>query len=124
MRHVRHDQGMASYWSYLLAGLGITGLVIARTRPRVGWWFNIAAQIAWTAYSISTRQRGFLVSGVGYTYAYVRLLRQAYGLASSPRMKLRRRGPRPSEGCPVHPAGGCCWISQPAPTAAARTTGP
>ena len=75
-------------WSYLLAGLGITGLIVARRRPTVGWWFNIAAQAAWTAYAISTRQWGFLASGVGYTYAYVRLLRAA----QSARRRERAQG--------------------------------
>lgn len=65
-------------WSYLLGAIGITGLIIARTRPRLGWWFNIAAQVAWVWFAVDTRQWGFLAMSAGYSYAYVRLLIAAY----------------------------------------------
>ncbi len=68
---------MTPTWSYLLAALGITGLLVARWRPDLGWWFNIAAQIPWTWYAVSSGQWGFLASGVFYTLGYVLLLRQA-----------------------------------------------
>lgn len=65
-------------WSYGLAVLGVTGLWIAATHPRVGWWFNIAAQVVWIAYAIATRQWGFLVTAVAYGVVYARLLRRAH----------------------------------------------
>ncbi len=65
-------------WSYLLTAVGVTGLYIAARRPRVGWWFNIGAQVAWVAYAVSTRQWGFLASCGAYTFVYVRLVRRAY----------------------------------------------
>jgi hypothetical protein len=64
-------------WSIALAAVGITGLTIAANRPRIGWWFNIAAQVVWIAYGLSTHQGGFLVMSAAYTIAYVRLLRAA-----------------------------------------------
>lgn len=69
---------MNPLWSYALAAIGVTGLLVARRRPRVGWWFNIAAQAAWVAYAIATRQWGFLLTAGAYTAAYVLLLREAY----------------------------------------------
>lgn len=69
---------MSALWSYALAVIGVTGLIIAANRPRVGWWFNIAAQVVWVAYAVATRQWGFLLSVLAYGYAYVRLLRKAY----------------------------------------------
>lgn len=69
---------MSALWSYALAAIGVTGLFIAATRPRVGWWFNIVAQAAWVAYAVATRQWGFLLTAVAYTVVYVRLLRRAY----------------------------------------------
>ncbi|TAK89329.1 MAG: hypothetical protein EPO06_11730 [Burkholderiaceae bacterium] len=72
---------MNPVWSYLLAATGVTGLLIAANRPRVGYWFNIAAQGAWLAYAIATRQWGFLLSVVAYTVAFARLLRRAYRTA-------------------------------------------
>lgn len=65
-------------WSYLLAVVGITGLLVAARAPRVGWWFNIAAQAVWITFGAATAQYGFIVMSAGYTIAYVRLLRVAY----------------------------------------------
>ncbi len=65
-------------WSIALAVVGLTGLLIAARRPRIGWWFNIAAQAVWITYGITTAQYGFIVMSAGYTVAYVRLLRAAY----------------------------------------------
>lgn len=69
---------MSAVWSYALAVIGITGLLIAANRPRIGWWFNIAAQVVWVTYAVVTRQWGFLLSALAYAVAYVRLLRRAY----------------------------------------------
>lgn len=95
---------MSPVWSYVLAAIGITGLLIAATRPRVGWWFNIVAQLAWVTYAVVTRQWGFLASAVAYGVAYARLLRKAYrpaghftywcdhGDAAGPALGLLRHG--------------------------------
>jgi hypothetical protein len=72
---------MSPLWSFFLATIGITGLFIAANRPRVGWWFNIAAQVAWLVYAIGTRQWGFLLTAVAYALVYIRLLRRAYAEA-------------------------------------------
>lgn len=74
---------MNPLWSYALAVIGVTGLLIAATRPKVGWWFNIAAQAAWVTYAIATRQWGFLASALAYAGAYVRLLRKAQRAAAT-----------------------------------------
>jgi hypothetical protein len=69
---------MMGVWSYALSAIGVTGLLVAANRPKVGWWFNIASQSAWVAYAVATRQWGFLASAIAYTAAYVRLLRRAH----------------------------------------------
>lgn len=69
---------MTATWSFALAALGLTGLFIAATRPKVGWWFNIAAQVVWVAYAVATRQWGFVLTAVAYAVAYARLLRKAH----------------------------------------------
>lgn len=71
---------MSALWSYVLAALGITGLLIAATRPKVGWWVNIGAQVAWVGYAVATRQWGFLLTAVAYAVAYARLLRKAHAV--------------------------------------------
>lgn len=90
---------MSPIWSYALAAVGITGLLIAASRPKVGWWFNIAAQTAWVAYAVVTRQWGFLASALAYTIAYVRLLRRAHTTAPSPPWtpECAGRGPQPGD---------------------------
>jgi hypothetical protein len=76
-------------WSYGLAAVGVTGLFVAATHPRIGWWLNIAAQVAWVAYAITTRQWGFLASAMAYAVAYIRLLRKAH----APRAKRPKLTP-------------------------------
>ena len=68
---------MNPVWSFVLAAVGVTGLFIAASRPRVGWWFNIVAQAVWLAYALATQQWGFVVTAVAYALVYVRLLRRA-----------------------------------------------
>lgn len=84
---------MSVLWSYALAALGITGLLIAANRPKIGWWFNIAAQTAWVAYAVATRQWGFLASALAYAVAYLRLLRRAYRPRRAAPVKTRARYP-------------------------------
>lgn len=40
---------MSAVWSYVLAAIGVTGLWIAASRPRVGWWCNVGTQAVWLA---------------------------------------------------------------------------
>jgi hypothetical protein len=83
---------MSALWSYALAALGITGLLIAANRPKIGWWFNIAAQTAWVAYAVATRQWGFLASALAYAVAYLRLLRRAYRPVKPVKTRVRYPG--------------------------------
>lgn len=79
---------MSPYWSYLLAAVGVTGLWIAATRPRVGWWSNIAARAVWLVCGVATRQWGFLVTAVAYALVYARLLRSIYHAAPAARLRM------------------------------------
>lgn len=62
-------------WSWLLMAVGVTGLWLAGKRSWTGWPVGLAAQVLWLAYSITTRQWGFLVSCFVYGAVYLRNLR-------------------------------------------------
>ena len=71
----------------------------AATKPKVGWWFNIAAQAVWVGYAVATRQWGFLASALAYTAAYVRLLCRAHRDARRINLGRRRLPPLAPNGC-------------------------
>ena len=65
-------------WSYALTAMGVTGMLLAADRPRVGWWLNLGSQGIWAWYAVTTHQWGFLAAAACYSVAYLRLLRRAF----------------------------------------------
>jgi hypothetical protein len=65
---------MEQLWSWLLMAVGVTGLYLAGRRHWIGWAIGLGAQVLWLAYSISTRQWGFLVSCFVYGAIHLRNL--------------------------------------------------
>lgn len=63
---------MNPLWSYLLAAVGILGIVLAGQKKNVGWAIGAAAQVLWIVYAIVTDQPGFIVSALAYGAVYVR----------------------------------------------------
>lgn len=63
---------MNPLWSYGLAAIGITGLLLAGSKRKVGWAIGFGAQILWIAYALATDQPGFLVSAFAYGFVYAR----------------------------------------------------
>jgi hypothetical protein len=59
-------------WSYLLAAVGILGLVLAGQRRAIGWAVGLGAQGLWIAYALATHQFGFIVSALAYGAVYAR----------------------------------------------------
>lgn len=59
-------------WSYLLAAVGILGLVLAGRRKAIGWAIGLGAQGLWIAYALATHQFGFIVSALAYGAVYAR----------------------------------------------------
>lgn len=59
-------------WSYLLAAVGILGLVLAGRRKAIGWAIGLGAQALWIAYALATHQFGFIVSALAYGAVYAR----------------------------------------------------
>jgi hypothetical protein len=60
------------WWSWLLTGWGIVGLVLAGRRRAIGWAVGLSAQGAWIAYAVATRQWGFIASALAYSAVYGR----------------------------------------------------
>lgn len=63
---------MTWWWSWLLAGVGVTGLYLAGSKSRWGWAVGLAAQVLWVAYALATSQLGFLLSALAYGWVYAR----------------------------------------------------
>lgn len=63
---------MTWWWSWLLTGIGATGLLMAGSRNRYGWAVGLGSQALWIAYAISTEQYGFLASAGIYGFVYGR----------------------------------------------------
>jgi len=60
------------WWSWALAGVGITGLFLAGSSRKIGWAIGISAQVLWIMYAVSTRQWGFLATALAYGWVYAR----------------------------------------------------
>jgi hypothetical protein len=60
------------WWSWLLTGIGITGLWMLGNRWRAGFLVGLFAQVLWIAYAITTDQPGFFVSAVVYGAVNIR----------------------------------------------------
>lgn len=59
------------WWSWALTLIGVTGFWLAGRKVWWCWYVNIANQILWLAYSLATRQWGFLLGVVVYTAVFV-----------------------------------------------------
>lgn len=53
-------------WSWLLTGIGVTGLYLVTRKMWIGFVVGLGVQFLWIAYAIATRQWGFLVSAFAY----------------------------------------------------------
>lgn len=62
------------WWSWLLAGIGITGLWLAGNHRSLGWRIGLAVQALWIAYAVVSAQWGFIASAVAYGFVNARNL--------------------------------------------------
>lgn len=63
---------MTQLWSWLLAAVGVTGLLVAGSKYWWGWMIGLGAQVLWFIYAVATRQYGFIVSAFAYGAVYAR----------------------------------------------------
>lgn len=59
-------------WSFVLAAVGVLGLLLAGRRRWQGWGVGFGAQLLWVAYAVATEQWGFILSAVAYGTVYAR----------------------------------------------------
>lgn len=55
---------------WILMAVGILGFHLAGKKIWWAWYVNIANQIVWAVYSVTTQQWGFLVGVVFYTIVF------------------------------------------------------
>lgn len=60
------------WWSWVLAGIGVTGLYFAGSNRAVGWAIGLAVQVLWIGYAFATRQWGFIFSAIAYSAVNIR----------------------------------------------------
>jgi hypothetical protein len=58
-------------WSWGLSIIGVVGLLLVGHKNWRGYLVGIATEIAWVAYSIQTKQWGFIFGSTIYISAYV-----------------------------------------------------
>lgn len=63
---------MALALSFILAGGGLTGLLLAGSKRKVGWLIGLACQPLWIWFAISTGAYGLILNSVGYGAVYAR----------------------------------------------------
>jgi hypothetical protein len=57
-------------FSWVLATVGVTGMVIAGRKIWWGWLFNLANEILWVIFAVITKQYGFILMAIGYSAVY------------------------------------------------------
>ncbi len=61
---------MESWWSWLLAAMGITTIFFAGKKKWWAWTIGIVTETLWVYYSIVTKQYGFIVASFVYIAIY------------------------------------------------------
>lgn len=59
-------------WSFILAAIGILGLVLAGKKMKIGWAIGLGAQVLWIIFALVTHQWGFIISAFAYGFVYGR----------------------------------------------------
>lgn len=63
---------MSPWWSWTLAGIGVTGIWLIGSGRRIGWMVGVGVQALWIAYAVVTRQWGFVLSALCYGFVNAR----------------------------------------------------
>jgi hypothetical protein len=59
-------------WSWVLAAVGVVGLLLAGSSNKLGWAIGFGAQVLWIVFAVATEQYGFIASALAYGFVYAR----------------------------------------------------
>jgi hypothetical protein len=65
-----------SYWSWILAVIGITGIFLVGQKTIRGWLILACNEFLWIGYALSTKQYGFIVMALAYMIIYIKSYRE------------------------------------------------
>lgn len=57
---------MNEYWSWVLMGVGVTGIYLTTRKLWIGFAIGLFAQVLWFVFGLVTEQYGFVVSSFVY----------------------------------------------------------
>jgi len=69
---------MNQAWSWILTGIGATGLFVAGRGLWIGWAIGLCGQVPWMIYGATTDQYGFIASA--FIYGTVQASNLLHGL--------------------------------------------
>jgi len=53
-----------------LTAVGLTGFILAGRKVWWSWYVNLFCQVLWFAYALATKQYGFIVASLAYTFVF------------------------------------------------------
>ena len=61
-----------SYWSWILAVIGVTGIFLVGQKTIWGWLVLTTNELLWIGYALNTKQYGFIVMATAYMIVYIK----------------------------------------------------
>jgi len=61
-----------TYWSWILAAIGVTGIFLVGQKTIWGWLVLSCNECLWIAYALNTKQYGFIVMATAYVIVYLK----------------------------------------------------
>jgi hypothetical protein len=65
-----------SYWSWILAVIGVTGIFLVGQKTIWGWLVLTTNELLWIGYALSTKQYGFIIMAMAYMAVYIKSYRE------------------------------------------------
>lgn len=65
-----------SYWSWILAVIGVTGIFLVGQKTIWGWLVLTTNELLWIGYALNTKQYGFIVMATAYMIVYLKSYRE------------------------------------------------